>query len=324
MNETSPTEAVFAVDIGGTSTRCALVARTGTVLRRERIVTDPARGIADAADRIVSVLSSIARQERVQPPAAGVSTAGPVDPATGIYNHPPNLAGWHGLTMLPALQAGLGVPVVMGHDATLAAIAETKLGARRGARDLIYLTVSTGIGAGIVAGGRPVTGSHGGAGEAGHMIVAPEGRSCGAGCPGCLEGVASGSAIASEARRRVAAGEQSEMSRDASTRDVFIAAERGDPLARALIDEAIGYLASGIANLLALLDPEVIILGGGVTEGLGSHWDQLLREVRVRALPRYRDEVPLERTTLGDDVSLLGAATIAYEAVGWEVSPPAR
>src|SRR5690606_13895542 len=110
---------------------------------------------------------------------------------------------WHGRTMRPALAERLGLTVEVGHDATLAALAEARYGAHRGTRDLIYLTVSTGIGAGIVAGGRAVTGSHGGAGEVGHLIVNPGGRRCGAGCPGCLEGEASGSAIAAMAQERL-------------------------------------------------------------------------------------------------------------------------
>src|SRR5690606_18653844 len=116
----------------------------------------------------------------------------------------PNLPGWHDLSLKPVLGDALDLPVGVGHDATLAALAETRFGAHRGSRDLVYLTVSTGIGAGFVSGGRPITGRAGGAGEAGHLIVNPGGPACGAGCPGCLEGAASGAALAAEAARRVA------------------------------------------------------------------------------------------------------------------------
>jgi glucokinase len=217
--------------------------------------------------------------------------------------------------MRPALAAALGVPVVVGHDATVAAIAETKFGHRRGARDLIYLTVSTGIGAGIVAGGRPVTGRSGGAGEAGHLIVNPGGPACAAGCPGCLEGASSGSAIAAEALRRIDAGAATTVGRGATAEDVFAASDAGDGMAGEIVQEALTHLASGIAGLLAVFDPDAIIVGGGVARGLASRWEALLQATRERALPRYAAGVPVEMTTLGDDASLLGAAAIAFARV---------
>ena len=247
--------------------------------------------------------------------AIGVSTAGPVDPSTGTYRHPPNLFGWHGLSMVPALSSTFEMPVVVGHDATLAALAETRFGAHRGTRDLVYLTLSTGIGAGIVAGGRPVTGSTGGAGEAGHLIVRPGGRSCGVGCRGCLEGEASGSALAAMAREALRAGQASSLLPGADATDVFAAARSGDALAVEIVEGALDAIATGLAGLLALLDPEVIVVGGGLVTGLDGRWDGLLERTRDLALPRYGDGVPIERTTLGDDASLLGASLIAFEAI---------
>jgi len=260
-------------------------------------------GFEGATDRLGGLLSEVGAG--AQPTALGVSTAGPLDPRTGTYQHPPNLPGWHGLTMRPALSARLGIPVQVGHDATLAALAEARYGARRGAGDLVYLTVSTGIGAGIVAGRRAVTGSRGGAGEVGHLIVNPGGRACGAGCPGCLEGQSSGSAIAALAGER--------LGRPVTASEVFALAEAGDAVADAVVDEAVGHLAAGIAGLLATLDPEVIVLGGGVAQGLarGRWWDALLEATARYALPRYAGHVPVELTTLGDDASLLGAAVWA-------------
>jgi glucokinase len=304
---------VLAADIGGTSMRGALVAADGAILRRDAIATEPARGFEGATERLSALLARIA--EGASPVAAGIATAGPVDPETGTYAHPPNLPGWHGRSMVAALQQRLGVPVVVGHDATLAALGEARFGSHRGVRDLVYLTLSTGIGAGIIAGERPITGSHGGAGEAGHLIVEPGGPRCGAGCPGCLEGVASGIAIAAEAGRRIEAGERSVLPPHPTAAEVFAAADAGDALALAIVERATGHIASGIASLLALLDPEVLIVGGGLTTGLESRWEALLEAVRDRALPRYRDHLPVELTTLGDDASLLGAAVLALERI---------
>src|SRR5690606_24934456 len=137
--------------IGATSMRAALVDRdAGMLLARAQVPTHPAEGFDAATERLGALLEGIASESPSRPVALGVSTAGPLDPRTGEYRHPPNLPGWHGRTMRDVLAARLGVPVEVGHDATLAALAETRFGAHRGASDLVYLTVSTGIGAGIV------------------------------------------------------------------------------------------------------------------------------------------------------------------------------
>jgi glucokinase len=306
--------AVLAADIGATSMRAAVVVpTTGRLLARRQIPTEASRGLDDAASRLATLLAAVQWEANVPVAAVGVATAGPVDPSDGTYRHPPNLPGWHDRSIVPALAAALDLPVAVGHDATLAALAETRFGDARGARDLVYLTVSTGIGAGIIAGGRMVTGASGGAGEAGHLIVAPTARSwCGAGCPGCLEGVASGAAIAAEARDRVAEGAATVLTAETTATEVFAAAEAGDAVAGEIIEAASGHLGAGIAGLLAVFDPEALVLGGGVAAGLGRRWPDLLAHVQSRALPRYAERgVPVTLTSLGDDASLLGAAVLA-------------
>ena len=321
MNAAANSGLALAADFGGTSMRAALVDRAGALLARASAATAPERGIDDAAERLLGLLAEVRERAGDRPLAGlGVATAGPVDPSTGEYRHPPNLPGWDGRTMRPALERALALPVVVGHDATLAAIAEARFGAAAPARDLVYLTVGTGIGAGIMANGEPLTGASGGAGEAGHLIVQPGGRPCGAGCPGCLEGAASGPAIAAEARRRIERGERSSLvaaaggSAGAITADhVFECAAAGDAVASAVIAEAVRYFGAGIAGLLAIFDPEALVLGGGVAEGLRAHWDLLVDAVRTQALPRYAEQVPVAMTTLGGDASLLGAAVLAFD-----------
>lgn len=318
---------VLAADIGGTQIRAAVVREDGRILARHGAPTRPELGLPAAAERLALLFGGVAAAAGAPDfDAVGVSTAGPVDPSTGIYRHPPNLPGWHEQTMVPLLESTLDVPVRVGHDATLAALAETRLGHRRGARHLLYVTISTGIGAGIVADGRPVTGSAGGAGEVGHLIVDPGGAPCGVGCPGCLEGAASGAAIARTARAAVAMGAVTTLGADATAAEVFAAADAGDPLADAIVSTAIRHLATGLAGLLAVFDPEVIVLGGGVTAGLRPRWETLIDLVRETALPRYADRVPIEPTTLGDDASLLGAALAALGAAGddeWDTADAA-
>ena len=303
------------MDIGGTAIRAAVVDADGRVLARARISTDHDRRLIDAADLLISLLERASADAGAPPIAAiGISTAGPVDPAMGTYRHPPNLPGWHGLSMVPRLAAALALPVVVGHDATLAALAETRFGAHQGARDLMYVTLSTGIGAGIVAGGRPVTGSSGGAGEAGHLIVRPGGRACGAGCRGCIEGVASGSAIAAAARDGIASGRASALSPTAGAADVLAAAARGDARALEIVDGALDAIATGLAGLLALLDPEVIIVGGGWrtvwTAGGTRCWSAPVGS-RCRAT---REACPWSAPCSATTPACSGAALVAFEA----------
>lgn len=305
----------LAADIGGTTMRAALIDRGGRLLARRNGPTEPSRGLDDAAQRLAAMLTEVRATATEAIAGAGISTAGPIDPTTGIYRSPPNLDGWDGLTMVPAIEQALGLPVSVGHDATLAAVAEIEFGAGQGMRHLLYVTVSTGIGAGMIADGRPITGATGGAGEAGHLIVQPGGPACGAGCGGCLEAMASGSGIAAEAKRRTEAGADWSLASVAepTAREVFAAAAAGDAVARAIIDDAISYLGAGLAGLLAVFDPELVVLGGGVIDGLRPRWDDVLEATRSQALPRYADGVPLVVSALGDAVSLLGAAVLAFE-----------
>ncbi len=305
---------VLAADIGGTSMRAALVDGDGVIHARQSTTTEPERGIEDATERLGALLIAVGAVAPGDPLGVGVATAGPIEPASGRYSHPPNLQGWHGRSMRRALEAMTGLPVTVAHDATAAVLAERQFGAGVGLDDLVYITVSTGIGAGIVAGGRPVTGASGGAGEFGHMIVRPGGPACAAGCAGCLEGTASGTALAHLAAVRIALGESSTLPPTPTAAEVVAAAAAGDTLGRELVDDAIAALGAGIASLLNLLDPALITLGGGVMSGLDARWDDLLAAVRASVLPRYESRLPVARTELGEEIGLLGAAVVAFEA----------
>lgn len=300
--------------------RAALVSRDGKVSARSDCDTEPESGIDDAARRLGDLLVN-AREAAGDAPVAGVgvSTAGPLDPSTGVYNHPPNLTGWHGHSLKPGLEKILGVPVAIGHDATLAALAETRFGPHRGAQNLLYVTVSTGVGGGIIANGQMVTGANGGAGEVGHITVRPGGQSCNVGCDGCFEGNASGTAIPRLAAAAVSDGRPSAMldmaggdPKKITARIVFDAADDGDAVAVEVRDLVITNIGIGIGGLLNIFDPEALILGGGVIDGLRNHWDKVEEAVRGHSLPRYREGVPIHVTTLGGDVSLLGAAELAF------------
>lgn len=316
---TQTSQYALAADIGGTNMRAVLVDSEGRMTGRGTIDTLPKRGIEDASARLARLITAA----RATAPAGanivgvGVSTAGPIRPATGTYNHPPNLTGWHDQSMKPSLSAALGLPVWIGHDATLAALAETRFGDHVGAENLIYVTISTGVGGGIIANGEMVTGASGGAGEVGHVIIRPGGYACNVGCDGCFEGNTCGPAIARAAVERfknegplakLAEGDPANI----DSRMVFDAAEDGDPVAQEVIDLTLDNVGIGLAGLLNTFDPEALVIGGGVVNGLQRHWDELKAAIVKHALPRYENGVPLTATRLGDDVSLLGAAQLAF------------
>ncbi len=316
-----------AVDIGGTQIRAALVTRDGQIVADERDATLPERGIDAVAARIAEMVHQVTREADAVVGLAA-STAGPINPASGTYDHPPNLTGWHGKTMKPTLERLTGLPVAIGHDATLAALAETKFGPFKGAQSLVYVTLSTGIGGGIIANGEMVTGSTGQAGEVGHITVRSDAGalSCGVGCHGCFEGNASGPNIGRMGRQAAAA------ERDRATlliemaggdieaidaRIVFAAAEAGDPVAEGVIRQVIENVGRGLASLLAVFDPNGVIVGGGVVHSLGNRWDEVIAATKLYALPRYETRgIPVSITDLGDDVSLLGASVLSFSRFG--------
>ncbi len=309
----------LAADIGGTNIRAALVDSEGRITGRGSINTEPERGIDDASDRLAKLLQAAKATAPVGANivGVGVSTAGPIRPATGTYNHPPNLPGWHDKTMKPRLSASTNMNVWVGHDATLAALAETRFGDHVGAENLIYVTISTGVGGGIIANSEMVTGASGGAGEVGHLSVRTGAYRCNVGCDGCFEGNASGPAIARIARDRwtgsgalaeLAEGDQEKI----TSRMVFDAADEGDQVAQDVVDLTIENVSIGLGALMNVFNPEAVVIGGGVVQGLQRHWQKLQETVIERSLPGYGGTIPLTATRLGDDVSLLGAAQLAF------------
>ena len=316
---TSKNQYALAGDIGGTNIRAALVDSEGRITGRGSIDTLPERGIDDASERLARLLKAA----RATAPSGaviagvGVSTAGPIRPATGTYNHPPNLPGWNGKTMKPSLSESMGVPVWVGHDATLAALAETRFGDHVGAENLIYVTISTGVGGGIIANSEMVTGASGGAGEVGPLPIRTGAYGCNVGCDGCFEGNASGPAIARIARDMFTGkGPLAELCggdpANITSRMVFDAADSGDPVAQQVVDLTIDNVSIGLAALINVFNPEALVIGGGVVQGLQRHWEKLQKTVVEKALPGYGDTTPLTATRLGDDVSLLGAAQLAF------------
>jgi glucokinase len=248
--------------------------------------------------------------------AIGIGCGGPLDRQRGLILSPPNLPGWDKFPVVELLQNHFRVPVLLDNDANVAAIGEHQHGAGRGIHDLVYLTISTGIGGGVIVADRVLYGVCDGAGEIGHITILPEGPVCGCGARGCLESLCSGTSIARRAREKISSSGQETILRasEISAKTVAEAAGNGDGLAGEVWDETIYYLAIGIANVLNTLAPEAVILGGGVSLA-GEQLFQPLREQvrnRVKILPA--DKIRILQAQLGGDSGIHGALILAQSA----------
>ena len=253
----------LVMDVGGSWTRAGLATRKGELVWRDRVRTESDEGrtaVIARMEELVDVAISQAGRRTVG--GIGIGVAGPVDPDTGMIYNPPNNPGLDGVSFKSLWGDRMKWPVLVANDATLAALGEYRYGVGAGARTLVYLTVSTGIGGGVVVDGRPLMGAHGMAGELGHMSIDRRGARCNCGNVGCLESFASGTAIANAARR-LAAERGNSMVREmvsgeldrVSAEMVFAAAAGGDGLASEVLEDAARALGAGLVNVLHIFDP---------------------------------------------------------------------
>jgi glucokinase len=312
----------LVVDLGGTKLLVGLVDSDGRVVAHRRAATP--HGGPEAVARAIADLSRAVREEAGAAGGAiagvGVAAAGPTDHVRGVIYDPPNIEGWGRETPFgPLLARELGQTVHVENDANAAALGEVWVGAGRGVRDLVYITVSTGIGGGLILDGRLYRGANGTAGEIGHIIVEPDGPQCHCGNRGCLEVLASGTAIARQAREAFARGEETSLRRFAarpeeiSAESVAEAARGGDWLARDLYRRAGTRIGVVLGNLLALLNPKMIIVGGGVSKTGDLLFGPLRDAMGKRVYPRAAVGAAIVPAALGDDVGIVGAAALVFQ-----------
>jgi len=321
----NPDTKILGIDLGGTKILTAVANAQGKMLSRDHSIT-PAKEGQDAV--VKSILESVGRaldQAHIVAAdliAIGLGAPGLSNPGTGILFTSPNLPGWKDVPLRDIIEKRLGRKAFLINDANAAAIGELYFGAGRGARNFIYITVSTGIGGGIIIDGRIYTGSIGTAGELGHMVVNDKGPQCNCGNKGCWETLASGTALAREARQSIREGAATSILEHAdgniekiSAESIHEAAQAGDKLANELIARTAYYLGVGLANLINIFNPEVIVIGGG----LSNIGDMLLKpafeEAKRRAFKQAYQAVRLARAELGRNSGVLGAAAFALEQV---------
>lgn len=287
---------IIGIDLGGTKIAGVLVTPTGKVLMDVQVPTEAAKGKAQVINNIIKAIRMLIQSQKVKTSCIGIGAPGPIIYNKGIVIEPPNLPGWKKVNLKKILEKEFKLPVSVDNDANCAALAEAVFGAGKTKQNFIYMTVSTGVGGGIIIDRKLYRGMVGAAGEFGHMIIDPHGPLCGCGNHGCLEALASGSAL------------KKKMGMDAIS--VELAARQGDKQAQQAIEEMAHYLAIGIANLVNIFNPEMVIIGGGLSNMRELLLDPIRNQFKKYAMSLSARSVKIVRAKLGTKAGVLGAAAL--------------
>ncbi len=312
------------VDIGGTKVAAALLDGQGRMLARTKVPTRAEEGFATSLAQVVGVVTEMlsrARAQGLSVHALGVGCPGPLDPRAGVVYRPPNLPGWDEVPIRSLLEEETGMPVCVDNDGNLAALAEATFGCGRGVGHLVHFTLGTGVGGGVVAGDKIYHGKRGAAAELGHLVVEAGGRPCRCGGKGCLEAYVSGPSLVRRTEEALEAGGYSALLRpgqELTPARVTEAARAGDPLAKAIWEETIAYLAAGVVSAVHAFNPAVVVIGGGMAD-IGDMLFSPLRRLVEKWVMAYPGQgLRILPSCLGADAGVVGAAWLAWgsEEVG--------
>jgi glucokinase len=318
-------ESFIGVDVGGTKVAAGLVNSAGEIthqLRTPMVATDAVAGLAAVTSAIDSVrtAATASLDSKSSISAIGICAPGPLNPRTGVVINPPNLPGWRNFPLAAEISKAYSLPVRVDNDANAAALAEALWGAGRGYRNVFYATIGTGIGTGIVFDGRIYHGRTGAAGEGGHMSIDYRGPRCGCGKLGCVEALASGPSIARRASEKIAAGHRSSIQDRAAGHVGLITAEMvaqaylaGDALAKQVLQETATFLAVWLGNIIDLLEPDVMILGGGAAAMLQPFFADIRDQLPTWCVNSQCQEIPLLPAHYGADAGIAGGAALCRE-----------
>ena len=311
---------VVGIDIGGTKLAAVVADKDGNILQKVRKPTESEKGPQHAVQLLLGMVDevlSLGELNRKDISGIGVSCGGPLDTKTGIIYSPPNLPGWDALPLKEMIESEFHIPTVIENDANASALAEARFGGGRGYDYVLYMTMSTGIGGGIVANGKIYHGANDSAGEVGHQILLPDGPLCGCGQYGCLEALCSGPSIARRAQEaigdqpdtRILGLVEGQVNRVRSEH-VLQAAREEDALAMALVEETAYYMGWGIANLVNILNPQIVLLGTIAVAAGDLLLDPIRRTVTEMAMQRPLEAVKIMPAELGDSIGDLAAISL--------------
>ncbi|ADG83555.1 ROK family protein [Thermincola potens] len=312
---------VIGIDLGGTFIKGALFNRRGKMLAKKEIPTLAAEGAEAVATRMAGLARDLQKQAGVSMDMVigmGIGSPGQIDGRTGCVIRSGNL-GWHNVYILEMVKKHIPLPLFLENDATAAALGEKWCGAGQQAENMIMMTIGTGIGGGIIINGRLYRGASSGAGEIGHMVIQPGGPLCSCGNKGCLEALAAAPAIIKRAKAALAGGTASVLAEtvDFTVRNVFDAVAKGDPVATRVVDETAYYLGIGVGSLINIFNPELVIIGGGVSKAGDLLFIPLCKYAEQNALPALWPSVRIVPAALGNDAGSVGAAAVALQRQGY-------
>lgn len=306
---------IIGVDLGGTKISGAISDIDGNVIERQIVSTNAFEGENYVMNRIINVIDLLINTsgksiEGIK--SIGIGSPGPLDSDKGIIITTPNLP-FRNFNLVNPIKDKFGVPVYLDNDGNVAAMGEFLYGEGKNTKNMIYVTVSTGIGGGAVLNGRMYRGSTGNALEIGHITILPDGPLCNCGNKGCLEALASGTAITRQAVDAIKNGVISSLSKykKVTTFEVFKEAEAGDKLSKEIIELSLNYLGIGIANIITAFDPEIIILGGGVIKAGEIVIDSINKVVEKRCFKNMASSCSIVTAKLGSDAGVMGAVALA-------------
>ncbi len=310
--------AVIGVDLGGTNLRSAILTRQGDVIDKFKRTTEVSQGYRAVIRGMIDDINAQRRrgEERgLRIAAVGVGAPGVIHADTGVVVTSPNFPDWKEIPLRKELEQGLGMPVFVENDANAAALGEHWRGAGRNVRSLIFITLGTGVGGGIILDGRIWHGADGMAGEVGHMTIVPQGRTCGCGNQGCLEMYASSRGIVMSYREGLRGGGDGDMAENITSERIYHAASSGEQAAVAVMEQMGRSLGIGIANLINILNPEMVVIGGGVREAWPLFIEAARAEILRRAFTYPAERTKLVPSELGDDAGMVGAAAAAFQLI---------
>lgn len=306
---------IIAVDLGGTKIACALTDLEGNIINENTIPTNAQKGEQEVLKRISLVIKKVleeGKKSKDEIKAIGICSPGPLDSARGIILDTPNLP-LKNIRIVKYIEDKFNIDAYLENDANAAAIGEYLFGSGKETRNMVYITVSTGIGAGAIIDGKIYRGTTCNALELGHTTILPNGPRCNCGNFGCLEVLSSGTAIAREANKALEQKVNSSLNKynEVTSYEVFKEASLGDKLAFEIIDKALGYLGIGIANAITIFDPEKVVIGGGVAMAGDILFDKVKQVVKERCFKVLNESCEIVPASLKTKSGIVGAAAVA-------------
>lgn len=306
------------IDLGGTNLHIGITDNNGNIIIKEKYSTEPEKGPESVIERIRFSVKTLLHQSSIESKklsGIGIGVPGFIDTHKGNIVSLPNLPGWENIPLVKIMEEYFRITVIIDNDAGVATYGEYLFGSGQSTKNFFYMTVSTGIGGGVIIEGKPYRGTNFGAAEIGHITVDAEGEECKCGNFGCLEAMASGTAIVNLAKKAIYKGEKSMISDMAAmncikAEHIFDAADMGDELASNIINKEAFYLGIGVCNIIAMYNPERIAIGGGVSNQWNILYPKIMETVKAKGLKHNARVCDIVRAELGEDAGIIGAAAL--------------